>query len=88
MNPSDAAWAARLSAVVPTDFSSGSGLVKAYVQNADEWGYNLSESETEVDYDGNEGGTAMSRTFSKVGLVVWDNAQGAVVVGWPPLAEG
>lgn len=84
MDASQAAWAARFSAVVPTEYHHEFGLEGAYREHADEWGYNLSEEEFDVDVDPSvePSGVLRGRVFSQVGTVVWHPGQGAIVLGW------
>jgi hypothetical protein len=81
MTPSDAAWEARWRAVVPTaSYHAAWGIEGAWRQNADAWGYNLSQDEVDVDVDGQ---SLKGRVFSLVGLVAWDPATGPRTLGWP-----
>ena len=75
------AWRARWQAVRPNAiYNHDFGLERAWRNNADAWGYPLTDAEEPVQYAGQE---APARVFSRVGLVVWLRESGAKVVGWP-----
>ena len=77
----DIAWASRWRAVRPNAvYHAAFGLEGAWRDNADEWKYPLEDDEQDVDYNGQ---ALKGRTFSGVGMVVWDPGKGAIVVGWP-----
>ena len=81
MTPAEAAWDARWRAVTPTAvYHPTWGLDGAWRENADAWGYNLSQDELDVDVDGQ---TLKGRVFSDAGLIVWDPATGPRILGWP-----
>jgi len=78
------AWPARWRAVRPNaDYEPTWGIEKAWqaaFQAGNDWGYPLEDTEQDVAVNGT---TLKGRTFSTVGLVVWDPATGAQVIGWP-----
>jgi hypothetical protein len=49
-----------------------------------EWGPPLEIRETNVQYNGQ---SVRGRTFLNVGMVIWDETQGTVVIGWVPLPQ-
>lgn len=81
MTPSDVAWLARWRAVRPSaEYHAQFGIEGAWRQNFDDWGYPLEDVEQDVDHDSR---TLKGRTFSRVGLVLWNPSNGPEVVGWP-----
>lgn len=79
--PADLAWPSRWRALRPNAvYYPTFGLETAWRTNFDQWKYPLEDTEAEVLWNGQ---TVKGRTFSGVGLVIWDPAHGPVVVGWP-----
>jgi hypothetical protein len=66
------------------EWNSDLGLQKAWSQHVEEWGPPLEIRQATVWYNGK---TVQGRTFLKIGMVIWDDADGAVVVGWQPLPQ-
>jgi hypothetical protein len=77
----DLGWQSRWQAVRPSaQYHPTFGLEGAWRQHADDWGYPLEDAESEIEHNGQ---TLKGRTFSRVGVVVWNPSSGAEVVGWP-----
>ena len=77
-----AAWRARWQAIKATaTYNEGFGLERTWRDNADAWGPPLETTEQSVSLP--DGRTLKGRTFLHVGMVVWDPANGAEVIGWP-----
>jgi hypothetical protein len=60
------------------------GIEKAWSQHVYEWGPPLEIRETTMQYNGQ---SVRGRTFLNVGVVIWDETQGTVVIGWVPLPQ-
>lgn len=81
LQAAELAWASRWKAVRSTaTYNPKFGLEGAWRANADDWGWPLEDTESDVSHNGQ---TVKGRTFSKVGLVVWNASSGAEIVGWP-----
>jgi hypothetical protein len=66
--------------LAPAAYNPTFGLEKAWMNNYLDWGFPLEPQEIKVTVGGKE---FNGRHFHKVGLVIWDPASGASVVGKP-----